>query len=81
VLQQIRATDRIRPRGRPGHQAPDLQVRVDAALAARPDVPGDQIRQPGALRQRHHRNKAESDTRFGSSKDAPVRAGRHNNRT
>jgi hypothetical protein len=43
VPQQARVLDRIRPGGHPGHQAPDLQGRVDPALTARPDVPGDQI--------------------------------------
>ena len=54
--QQVHVIDRIRPGGHPGHQAPDLQVRVNAALAARPDVLRDQIRQPGTLRERHHRH-------------------------
>ena len=31
-------------------------VRVDPALADRPDVRGDQIAEPGVLRQRHHRD-------------------------
>ena len=56
VPQQAHVIDRIRPGGHPGDQARHLQVRVDAALAARPDVLRDQIRQPGALRQRHHRH-------------------------
>jgi Tn3 transposase DDE domain len=58
VPQQVHVIDRIRSGGHPGHQARDLQVRVDAALAARPDVLSDQIGQPGALSQRHHRDQA-----------------------
>jgi putative transposase len=56
VPKQVHVIDRIRPGGRPGHQAPDLQARVDAVFVGWPDVSGDQIRQPGALRQRHHRH-------------------------
>jgi hypothetical protein len=56
VPQQVHVIDRIRPGSHPGHQARHLQVRVDPALAAGPDMPGDQIAQPGALRQRHHRD-------------------------
>jgi len=44
-----------RPSRRPGR---DLQVRVDPALAARPDVLRDQVRQPSALRRGHHRHQA-----------------------
>jgi hypothetical protein len=56
VPQQAHVVDRIRPGRHPGHQARHLQLRVDAALAARPDVLRDQIRQPGPLGQRHHRD-------------------------
>ena len=56
VPQQAHVIDRIRPGGHPGDQARHLQVRVDPALAARPDVLRDQVRQPGALRQGHHRH-------------------------
>jgi hypothetical protein len=56
VPQQVHVIDRIRPARHPGHQAPDLQVRVDPALDAGPDLLRDQIAEPGALRQRYHRD-------------------------
>ena len=58
VPEHPRVIDAVRPGGHPRHQARDLQVRVDAALAARPDVLRDQVRQAGALRQCHHRDQA-----------------------
>ena len=56
VPQQAHVIDRISPGDHPGDQARDLQVRVDPALAARPDVLCDQAAEPGALRQGHHRH-------------------------
>ena len=49
VPQQVHVIDAVRPGGHPGDQARHLQVRVDPAFAARPDVLRDQVRQPGAL--------------------------------
>ena len=46
------------PAAIPATRHGDLQVRVDPALAARPDMLRDQLRQPGALRQGHHRYQA-----------------------
>ena len=59
VPQQAHVIDRVRPGGHPGDQAPDLQMRVDAALAARRDVLRDQVRQPGPLSKGHHRDQAD----------------------
>ena len=56
VPQQVHVIDAVRARGHPGDQAPDFQVRIDAALAARRDVLRDQVAEPGALRQGHHRD-------------------------
>ena len=56
VAQQIHVLDAVRPGGHPGDQAPDLQIRVDAAVAARADVLGGQVRQAGAGRKGHHRD-------------------------
>ena len=49
VPQQVHVIDRIRPGSHPGHQARHLQVRVDPALAAGPDMPGDLTRTLGML--------------------------------
>jgi hypothetical protein len=48
--------DAVRPGGHPGDQARHLQVCVDAAVAARPDVLRGQVRQPGALGEGHDRD-------------------------
>ena len=56
VPQHVHVIDAVRARGHPGDQARDLQVRVDAALAGRRDVLRDQLAEPGALRQGHHRD-------------------------
>jgi hypothetical protein len=56
VPQQVHIINGSRASGHPGDQARDFHVRVDPALAARPDVRGDQLAEPGALRQRHHRD-------------------------
>ena len=56
VPQQVHVIDGVRARRHPGDQARDLQVRVDPAFPARPDVLRDQIAEPGALRQGHHRD-------------------------
>jgi hypothetical protein len=58
VPQHVHVIDRIRARGHPSSQARDLQMRVDAALAARRDVLRDQVRQAGTLGERHHRHQA-----------------------
>ena len=54
--QQVHVIDAVRARGHPRDQARDLQVRVDPAFTARPDMRRNQARQPGALRQGHHRD-------------------------
>ena len=56
VPQQVHVIDAVRARRHPGDQARDLQVRVDAAFPARADVLRDQVAEPGALRQGHHRD-------------------------
>jgi hypothetical protein len=56
VPQQIHVLDAVRVGGRARDQAPELQLRVDPARAARPDVLGRQISQPGPLCQSHHRD-------------------------
>jgi hypothetical protein len=56
VPQQVHVIDVVRAGGHPGDQARHLQVRVDSAVAARADVLRDQVAQPGALRQGHHRD-------------------------
>jgi hypothetical protein len=58
VPQQVHVIDRVRARGHPGDQARDLQVRINAALCARPDVLRDQIAEPGPVREAHHRHQA-----------------------
>ena len=58
VPQQAHVIDAVRPGGHPGHQARDLQGRVDAAFPARPGVLRDQAPQTGPVRQRHHRDQA-----------------------
>jgi hypothetical protein len=54
--QQVHALDAVRPRRHPRDQAPDLQLRVDPARAAGPDMLSDQAGQPGPLGQGHHRH-------------------------
>ena len=54
--QQVHVIDAVRPGRHPSDQARDLQMRVHPAFAARPDMLRDQISQPGALRQGHHRD-------------------------
>ncbi len=56
--QQAQVSDAVRAGGHSRHQARDLQIRVDAARAARPDMRRDQVTQAGALRQGHHRHQA-----------------------
>jgi hypothetical protein len=58
VPQHVHVIDRIRARRHARDQARDLQVRVDTALAARPDVLRDQIAEPGAPGEGHHRDHA-----------------------
>jgi len=58
VPQHVHVIDAVRARGHPGDQAPDLQVRIDAAPAARRDVLRNEVRQAGALRQGHHRDQS-----------------------
>jgi len=54
--QQVHVIDAVRAGRHPGDQARDFQVRVDAALAARPDVLRDQAAEPGPVREGHHRD-------------------------
>ena len=56
VPQQVHVLDAVRPGRHARDQARDLQVRVDAALPARPDVLRDQAAQAGAPGQGHHRD-------------------------
>ena len=58
VPQQAHVIDRVGAGGHARDQAPDLQVGVDPALAARPDVLREQFRQAGPLREGHHRHQA-----------------------
>ena len=46
----------LRPAGHPRHQAGDLDRRVHPAVTPGPDMIPGQVRQPGPLRQRHHRD-------------------------
>ena len=82
VPQQVHVIDAVRARGHPGDQARDLQVRVDAALAARRDVLRDQVRQARRAAPAPSPGPGPAcDTRFGSSNDACVFARLCNNRT
>ena len=54
--QQVHVIDAVRAGRHARDQARDLQVRVDPARAAGPDVLRDQAAQPGPLRQGHHRD-------------------------
>jgi hypothetical protein len=56
VPQHVHVLDRVRADRHARDRARHLQVRVDAALAARADVLRDQFLQPGALSQGHHRD-------------------------
>ena len=81
VPQHVHVIDRIRARGHPGDQARDLQMRVDAALAARRDVLRDQVARPARSARAITGTRPACDTRFGSSNDACVFARLCNNRT
>ena len=79
VPQHVHVIDRIRARGHPSDQARDLQMRVDAALAARPDVLRDQVARPARSARAITGTRPACDTRFGSSNDACVLARLCNN--
>ena len=55
VAQQIQVTDRVRAGDHPRDQSRDLDCGVRSGRAGNRDVLGDQLVQPGALGQRHHR--------------------------
>jgi hypothetical protein len=54
--QQVHVIYAVRTRRHPSDQARDLQMSVDPAIPARPDMLSDQISEPGALRQSHERD-------------------------
>ena len=56
VPQHVHVIDRVRPGRHARHQARHLQVRVDPALAAGPDMLRGQIAEPGSPGERHHRD-------------------------
>jgi hypothetical protein len=58
VPQQAHVLDRVSAGCHARDQAPGLQVRVDPALAARPDMLREQFRQAGLLREGHHGHQA-----------------------
>jgi hypothetical protein len=58
VPQQLHVIDAVRARGHARDQARHLDRRVDPAFPTRPDMLRDQLPEPGALRQRHHRHQA-----------------------
>jgi hypothetical protein len=58
VPQQVHVIDAVRAADHPRDQAGNLQVGVDPARAAGPDVLRDQLGEAGPLRQRHHRDQA-----------------------
>ena len=79
--QQVHVINAVRADRHARDQARDLQLRVDPARPAGPDVLSDQPGQPGALRQAITGTSPARDTRLGSSKDACVLARLCNNRT
>jgi hypothetical protein len=58
VPQLAHVIDAVGARRHARDQAADLQARVHPALPAGPDVPREQPRQAGALREGHHRDQA-----------------------
>ena len=56
VPQQVHVLDAVRPGGHARDQARDLQLRVDPARPAGPDMLSDQAREPSPLRQCHYRD-------------------------
>ena len=56
VPQQVHVIDAVRPADHPGDQAGNLQLGVDPARAAGPDLLRDQLGEPGPLGQRHDRD-------------------------
>jgi len=74
AVPQSSMSSRIRPGSHPGHHARHLSGRVDAALAARPDVHPTIIRQPVGIRgpRFHHLHHPGSDTRNSGHRDACV---------
>ena len=77
VPQQAHVIDASpRPAAMPATRQPTFRRRVHPAPAARPDVLGEQFRQPGAApRAPPPGTSPPCDTRFGSSNTARVRAG------